>query len=259
MKNAQPLDPTPFELTDVIALHTKSINLYHSVGHIIRTKIQSGEWKVGERIPSERALTLSLNVSRATIRQGIENLVKEGILRREQGRGTFVAPQKFKQGALRLLESSEVIRESGLRPTFEMVGQEMIPANLDIASKLNLPPGEPTAWLQRLLLVNNSPMLIETAYFSRPSFQGLQQIDVESKDLRTLIESAGIQIFRVEEAFEPVLLEEGEARQLGVAIGAPALWVEHLVFDLVETPAAYITALIRGDRCRFYTEITFRK
>jgi GntR family transcriptional regulator len=126
MKTSENLDSPLFEFTDVIDLHTKSVNLYHSVGHIIRTRIQSGEWKVGQRIPSERSLSASLNVSRATVRQGIENLVKEGVLRREQGRGTFVAPLKFKQGALRLLESIDVIRESGLKPNFELLGQAII-------------------------------------------------------------------------------------------------------------------------------------
>jgi GntR family transcriptional regulator len=39
--------------------------------------------------------------------------------------------------------------------------------------------------------------------------------------------------------------------------GTPALWVEHLAFDLGDAPVAYVTVLIRGDRCRFYTDLTF--
>ena len=258
MKTLRNPDPLPFELSEVIDLHKKSVNLYHSVGHIIRTRIQSGEWKVGQRIPSERSLTLSLNVSRSTIRLGIENLVKEGILRREQGKGTFVAPPKLKQGVLRLLESSDVIQESGLQANFELLGHEMLAANPDIATKLDLPPGEPVEWLQRLMQVNHSPMLIETSYFSRAPLHGLTGMLDISKNLRAIMESAGVQILRAQEAFEPVILEEDEANQLGVESGAPALWVEHQVYDFGDAPVAYITILIRGDRCRFYTDITFR-
>jgi len=259
MKPSENLDSSPFEYADVIELHTKPVNLYHSVGHIIRSKIQNGEWKVGQKIPSERTLTATLNVSRATIRQGIENLVKEGVLRREQGRGTFVAPPKFKQGALRLLESSDLIRESGLKPSFEVLGQEMILSRPEVSSRLALPPGEPIQWLQRLMRVNLSPLLIETAFITRVSFQDLTKIDVISMDLRMLFAKVGLQILRAQEVFEPVLLEAAEAKQLGVEGGAPALWVEQLVFDLTETPIAYVTVLIRGDRCRFYTDITYRK
>src|SRR4030042_5299179 len=126
MKTSENRNSPVFEYADLIDLHTKSVDLYHSVGHIIRSKIQSGEWKVGNRIPSERSLTEAFNVSRSTVRQGIENLVKEGVLRREQGRGTFVAPPKFKQGALRLLESSDLIRESGLKPSYDVLRQAVI-------------------------------------------------------------------------------------------------------------------------------------
>ena len=51
-------------------------------------------------------------------------------------------------------------------------------------------------------------MLVETAFFSSTTFHSLAQLDAETQDLRTLMESTGVQIFRVEEAFEPVLLEE---------------------------------------------------
>jgi len=169
-------EPPPFDFEEIVDLHTKSVNLYHSVGHIIRTKIRSGEWKIGQKIPSERSLSTLLNVSRATVRQGIENLVKEGILRKEQGRGTFVAPPKLKQGVLRLLEFSDVIRDSGLKPSFELLGRELIEPTPDIAAKLNLSPNEPLVWLRRLLYVNNSPMLIETSYISSVSFPGLLEI-----------------------------------------------------------------------------------
>ncbi|OGR24174.1 MAG: hypothetical protein A2139_07880 [Desulfobacca sp. RBG_16_60_12] len=68
------------ELRDVVSLHNGILPLYHSLGHVIRARIQSGEWHVGQRIPSERDLMRMFGVSRTTVRQGIENLVKEGVL-----------------------------------------------------------------------------------------------------------------------------------------------------------------------------------
>jgi GntR family transcriptional regulator len=254
MKSSKP----QFEIEEVVDLHTNSSSLYHSVGHIIRTKIQSGEYQVGEKIPSERVLSESLNVGRATVRQGIDNLVKEGILRKEQGRGTFVAPAKVKQGVLRLLEFSDVIRENGLKPGFEYLGRKVIDPTPDIATRLNLSPDGKLIWIQRLMQVNNSPMLIETSYISSTACPDLLQIDDCTRGLRELLLSVcNIQIVRAHESFEPVILENDEAIQLGVEGGTPALWVEHLAFDLQDAPVAYITALIRGDRCRFYTDITF--
>ena len=68
-------DQTLIGLDEVAAVHTGLTPLYHSLGHVIRGKIQSGEWSVGQQIPSERALMEMFGVSRATVRQGIENLV----------------------------------------------------------------------------------------------------------------------------------------------------------------------------------------
>ena len=67
----------------------------------------------------------------------------------------------------------------------------------------------------------------------------------------------GVKITRAREMFEPVILEDKEAALLGTQGGFPALWVEHIAFDAADKPIAYITSLMRGDRCRFYTDLVF--
>ena len=245
-------------LDEVAAMHTGLTPLYHSLGHVIRSKIQSGEWSVGQQIPSERALMEMFGVSRATVRQGIENLVKEGILYRVHGKGTFVAPPKIRQGLLRLLEFSDIMRRSGLNPSARLLGKERVAPPLNVRKVLALSDSEPTLWLQRLLLVNESPMLIETSYFSAARFPDLLEIyDGAEEPHKLLYERYGIKIIRVSETLEPVILESQEAGLLGVKGGFPALWVEHIAYDATEKPVAFLTSLLRGDRCRFYTDLTF--
>lgn len=64
--------------------------LYYQVENYIRNKILSGEWEVGQQIPTETQLIESFGVSRAPLRQAISNLCIEGFLNRVQGKGTFV-------------------------------------------------------------------------------------------------------------------------------------------------------------------------
>jgi GntR family transcriptional regulator len=245
-------------LDEIAAVHASPTTLYHSVGHVIRSKIQSGDWAVGQRIPSERELTDILNVSRATVRQGIENLVKEGVLYRAQGKGTFVAPPKIEQGVLRLLEFSEVIRQSGLKPSVHLLGKEYVDPPPHVRRLLDLPDSAPAAWLQRLLLVNQAPMLIEASFFSAARFPHLLEIyDGMEEPHKFVYQHYGIQVVRARETLEPVILEDREAGLLGVEGGFPALWVEHTAFDAAEKPVAYLTSLMRGDRCRFYTDLVF--
>jgi GntR family transcriptional regulator len=240
------------------SLHDASSKLYHSVGQIIRSNIQSGEWVVGQQIPSERKLVEILGVSRATVRQGIANLVKEGVLVQEHGRGTFVAPPKIKQGLLRLLEFSEIITHSGMEPSAEMLGSEVIMPSLLVQKVLNLPEKGTAFWFRRLLRVNGQPFVIETNYLPSSRFLGFfEHFDGNEALNKLLYQEYGVKIIKVDEGFEPVILESEEANLLSVKVGFAALWVESVAFDITGNPVLYSTSLLRGDRCRFYTELSY--
>ena len=252
------IDRVTIGLDEIAAVHTSPTTLYHSLGHIIRTKIQSGEWPVGQQIPSERELVDIFNVSRATVRQGTDNLVKEGILSRVQGKGTFVAPPKIEQGVLGLLEFSDVIKRKGLKPGVRLLGKEFVDPPLNIQKLLALSGSDTVVWVQRLLLVNEAPMLIETAYFSAGRFPDFLETYAGLEEPHKFIyRYYGIKVVKARETFEPVILEDKEAGLLEVKGGFPALWVEHTTFDASDKPVAFLTSLLRGDRCRFYTDLAF--
>ncbi len=63
------------------------IPVYYQLKNIVLKKIQNGEFSAGSLIPSERDLGESLNISRMTVRQALNQLVSEGVLYREKGKG----------------------------------------------------------------------------------------------------------------------------------------------------------------------------
>jgi len=65
-----------------------------------RDEVVSGRWPVGERIPTEADLVSEFGVGRNTVREAIQSLVHGGLLRREQGRGTFVISSSELTGTL---------------------------------------------------------------------------------------------------------------------------------------------------------------
>jgi GntR family transcriptional regulator len=247
------------ELSDVVAVHSGHIPLYHSLGQFIRGRIQSGELAVGQRIPSERDLVQMFNVSRATVRQGIDNLVKEGVLVRERGKGTFVAAPKVKQGVLRLRDFSKTMRSSGLHPSARFLGSETFVPPSDLQTNLCLELSQKIIWIQRLVLVNQEPIMIETCQLSAERFPGLLDIHSDpNEDLEdVLLRQYQVSISEERETFEPVILEECEAELLGVKKGFPALWVEAVAFTTKAIPVMARSNLLRGDRCRFYVDLTF--
>lgn len=249
-------DSIDFE--EMITLHSKGSKLYHSLGQIIRGKIQSGEWNTGQAIPSERVLMDSFSVSRATVRQAVDFLVREGILYRIHGKGTFVAPPKIEQGILRLLEFFSMMVKNGLTPKYKILGKQEIDPPDNVRQALSIQEDAKVFWLQRLLLVNDAPMFIESSYFSIPYFLRLfEKIDEQNEPFEVIVHQNGIKVTNATEVFEPVILESYEAKLLGVKQGSPALWVEYVARDGSNHPIALITILMRGDRCRFYTDLHY--
>lgn len=77
-------------------LHFSSTRKSDALRTIIRQNLENGDWKPGDQFPTEFELIDKYHVSRATVREAVASLVQEGLLRRVQGRGTFVAEQKEK-------------------------------------------------------------------------------------------------------------------------------------------------------------------
>jgi GntR family transcriptional regulator len=88
------------------------IPVYYQLKEDIMKKINSGIWKPGQCIDSERELSDTYSVSRMTVRQALGELVQEGILVREKGKGTFVCEPKVKQKDI--MSFSEMVKKMGL-------------------------------------------------------------------------------------------------------------------------------------------------
>src|SRR3954447_21073705 len=89
---------------------------YYQLKEIIRERIRSGEWPTGSLIPSERELCERYGISRMTARQSITELVTEGLLYREQGKGTYVGRPKIAQQLLRLTGFTEDMQARAQKP-----------------------------------------------------------------------------------------------------------------------------------------------
>lgn len=68
----------------------RRVGLIDQAAARFRDEVVSGRWPVGHRIPTEDELAAELGIGRNTVREALQSLVHTGLLRREQGRGTFV-------------------------------------------------------------------------------------------------------------------------------------------------------------------------
>src|SRR5512137_201701 len=132
---------------------------YYQLAKILRESIEQGKFAAHQPIPSERQLEELYSVSRTTIRQAIDLLVRQGFLYREHGRGTFVSPQKLQKGVSELTSFSEDMKQRGLVPGQKILQIETVQPPEKVRAHLELPEDcGPVLCIERLRLGDGVPM-----------------------------------------------------------------------------------------------------
>lgn len=232
------------------------IPLYYQIRTIIEEQIDSGRWKPGMQVPSERELCEQFQVSRITVRQALSALVQQGQLRRQQGRGTFVASPRIEQRLHRLTGFTQDMRGRGQRPGARILQKEIAPAPYPVARALELEVGEPVVLLKRLRLSDDEPVAIETAHLPDALCPGLMDDIVEDGSLYAVLANQfDIIPTRAEQQVEAVLCPAAEAKVLGVQKGAPMLHMYRVTYSSDGVPFEYTESFYRGDRYVFHVEL----
>jgi GntR family transcriptional regulator len=232
------------------------IPLYHQLKTLLLERIRTGEMKPNDRLPAEDELAATHGVSKATVRQALNDLAVAGVLRREQGRGTFVAEPKLAQGPREMTSFTDEMRSRGLHPTSKVLTQDVIEAEADIAEKLRVTEGAPVMRLKRLRLADSEPMGIQTAYLSLGLAPRLVEEEFTDASLYEALERKyGIWPARAQETYVAVLVDRADAKLLKVAASSPALSAERVSYLSSGQPLEVTYSIMRGDRYQIVLDL----
>jgi GntR family transcriptional regulator len=231
---------------------------YYQLASILREQIEQGKLAEHETIPSERSLEEIYSVSRTTIRQAIDLLVRQGFLYREHGRGTFVSPQKLQKGISELTSFSEDMRRRGLEPGQKILDFSMLPAPENVRRHLELPEGGEVLRIERLRLGDGVPMGLQTSFIALPPGQTVTREEVEQigSIYRLLQEKFHLIPTEADETLEVTLATPQEAALLQISAGSPLLLSERTTYSQVRRAIEFVKILYRGDRYRYYAKLT---
>ena len=242
-------------LPNVINRSSK-LPLHQQLYDLLRAKIRSGEWEEGQMIPAEPELIKQYGVSRIVIRQVLNRLVNEGLIYRQQGKGSFVAERRLEEGLTRIISFTEDMLQRKLTPKTQVLFSGLVAAREDIAEHLNIQPGEELARLERLRLANGEPMSIEESYMVHRYFPGVLEEDYASVPLRqTLHHKYGVQITRARQVIRAVQATPEQARLLTTTARSPMLLIERVSFSDQNLPVEFLRIYYRGDRYSLYNEL----
>lgn len=231
----------------MLAARTSLIPLYAQVKQALQAEIEA-HLKPGDALPSEPELEKRFNVSRITVRRALDELVSEGLIVRQQGRGTFVRQQPIAQELTRLLSWSAQMRQMGLEPSSSNGEIEVVEPTREQAVQLELRPGERVVRVRRLRLANDEPICIMTNYIPEALVPGLAARGLVNDSLYATLAEYGIRAARAEDRVEARAATEWEAHLLQIGKWAPLLQVTRLTRDSANKPLYIAVVANRADK-----------
>jgi GntR family transcriptional regulator len=223
------------------------VPLYHQLQSILKAEIESRRWRPDEQLPNESRLAEQFGVSKITVRQALQNLAEQGYIRREQGRGTFVARRKFDEGPRELTSFTEEMRRHDLAAASRVLEQYVTEADVRIADALLLPLQSPIFVLKRVRLADGEPMSVQTTHIPAAFVPGLE-IAEDASLYEVLQNRYHLYPARARETYFAMLAEPSTAELLNVPAGSPVFAVERVTMLPNERPFEFVQSTVRGDR-----------
>jgi len=225
------------------------VPLYHQLKTVLLEKLKLGEWKPNEQLPTEDELGAQFGVSKATVRQALRDLAQAGLVRREQGRGTFVAEHRVQFGPRQLNSFTEEMRDFGLQSESRVLSQTVEAAGGELVDQLRVAERSPVFRLLRLRLAGGEPMGLQTVYIPCEFAPSLFDTDFGSASLYETLERVhGLTLDHAIQKHFAVAISREEAALLNVAEGVPALGGVRLTFSRDGRPIELTRSIMRGDR-----------
>lgn len=225
------------------------VPLYQQLRDILLKKIDAGTWEPNERIPSENELSLEYGLSRMTVRAVLSELVKEGLLYRVQGKGTYVSDKVLTLGPS-YIGIRQQLEEMGYRVTTKTLECGLITCSQSVASKLEMEKGDEVFMIKRLRYIKEEPISLHISYINPKYSEVLTPELLEKEQLCVILNKEyGVTRKKVTETLESVAAKEEETI-LGVESGHPLLLLQDVIFDAEGKPYEFTKVVFRGDKVK---------
>ncbi|GHV13819.1 GntR family transcriptional regulator [Spirochaetia bacterium] len=239
---------------DTVFDRDKPISLYYQLQEKLSRKIQSGEWKSGQKIPAETELCETYGVSRITVRKAIEELVYEKRLIRFQGKGTYVASINFEQKLSKFYSFSESLKKKGKNEHVKMLSFDTVKSNAAAAAHLGLAEDVEVYKITRLRMVDDTAYTVETSLIPHALCPHLTEKKIVENGLYNSMAKDEVIPKRIVEKFRADAIKPYEAKFMGLKAGTPAIHLERTTYD-AERIIEYCVSIVRGDFFTYTVEM----
>lgn len=242
----------------IVTKSERFVPLYYRIARDIITRIENGSLGSGDRVPSENEIRAEWRVSSTTARRVLSELVREGWISSEQGKGSFVGKPFINRDIARITSFTHNMEQMGLKPSTMVL---MVKRCLGKEKSLTI-GGQgytlqvPYLHIVRLRLGDEVPIMIENRFISLEICPDLDCKDL-SKSLFALYESVyGCTLLRSRQSVSAISIDRDIAGQLECPPGHPSFLVEGALFTSRNRLLELESSIYRGDKYRFLIDAT---
>ncbi len=209
------------------------IPLYYQLERALRKRIQNGRAKNNQPFPTEHELCKEYGVSRTTVRQALLILESEGLLKREQGRGTFVTSRDSEQIPYRLYGYTDDVFSIGSKTSLELKVRKIVRLHARLAQDMELDEGDEAVFFEgtRFFFPENRSALFH-AWVPKEIGEKIPWRKLKGPYLIAIVEQVSLE--RVKRAHQEISATVATPRHeatIGVKSGDPLLVVKHIYFS----------------------------
>lgn len=231
------------------------VALWRQIEQALTGEIESGAFEAGSRLPTEPALAERFGVNRHTVRRAVSALADRGLVKVEQGRGSFVTEHVLDYLIGPRTRFSDLVHKQNRNPGGTLLFARREPADAVVADALQLAFGAEVHWLETLGEMDGRPISVASHYFPTDRFPDLDEVHRREGSITRTLTHYGCGDYerrvtkvtaRMPSAGDAELLRQGRAR--------PVLVTESVNVDSAGRPVEYGLARFAADRFQIVFE-----
>ena len=226
---------------------------YLAIRNIIQGRIADGTYAAGTAIPSEHELSAEFDTTRLTVRNAIDGLVSQGLIRRVQGKGAYVSRIGESQHAC-VAGFRAWVKADESAPSVRQLSKTKRPAGPWYADLFDIDEDDELYSIRRLNSIDGTPVSLEQTLIPVKFFPGIEDVDVSVFSLYETYAMCGRKVALAQEKLDVVALSTRDAGLLQVEPGSLALSLECMSFDDEGRPVEHAYALNTGRKSGYTYE-----
>jgi len=252
----QTLEPVDAFVRLLAVERTAPTPAYVQLKRNLERAIRTGEIESDTALPAERHLAEALGVSRMTVRRAVDLLVRDGLLHRRHGSGTYVRRAPLEQVLDRVQSFSMESHALGFKPGTRLLEVQESTQDPHVALALGLEEGQTTLSLLRLRTADDLPLAVQRASLP-PQYASLSLDLLRSLDslYATLQQQFGVEIRSARQTVTARLPTQREQRWLELDAHEPVLALERISYDQAGNVAEYVQSAYHGGRYRMALDL----